>query len=143
MVKSASEARKKWEERIKISGKYMKAGVENPDNDWLDGYLAAADRRDAELKKAIDEGRLDIGAKRSGSIGWQVPTLAKGIKHWTEEAPKAGGAYEDSMHDVLDCVEVGKASIEKMDMTSRENRAEASKQYQIAVGECMDKKKGY
>lgn len=143
MVKSASEARKKWEERIKISGKYYKEGVKNPDKDWLEGYLNKADQRDAGLRRAIDEGRLDIGAKRVGTVGWQTPTLDKGVSHWTEEAPKAGDEYEGAMHDVVDCVAVAKAAIEEMDMTTRESRAEASKQYQIAMGECMDKKKGY
>lgn len=143
MVKSAKEAREKWEERIRASAKWYKHGVENPTKDWAEEAIKAKDKRNAGLQRAIQEGRIEKGIARVGTAKWQKNTIEKGISRWTTDAPKAGSDYENAMGATLECIEYARKVIENMPATTVEERAERSKAYQLAMSECMKKKKGY
>lgn len=144
MVRSASEASSRRARKIAVSGEDYKDGVENPREDWLDRVKATEAKRDAELRKAIDEGRITAGAVECGTDKQIAKTLSKGVPAWASEAasPEANKAYESKMTGVIDCVEVAKKDIEKMAETTRAQRIAKSARYQTVMGECMDRKRG-
>ena len=144
MVRSASEASARRARKIAVSGEDYKDGVENPREDWLTRVKETEAKRDAELRKAIDEGRITKGAVECGTDRQIAKTLSKGVPAWQGEAasPEENAAYEEKMSPVIDCVKVAKAEIAKMPETTRAQRIAKSSRYQTVMGECMDKKKG-
>ena len=143
MARTPAEARKKWEERISTSGKYMRAGIEHPRADWLERIKATEKKRDAELRRAIDEGRITKGAEAAGTERWQKRALEIGVSHWESEAPKSGDRFEKGIAPVISCVEKCKAEVAGMPEETVEQRAEKSKQYQLCMSRCMKAARGY
>ncbi|NVM22450.1 MAG: hypothetical protein HWN68_11800 [Desulfobacterales bacterium] len=143
MARTAKQARDKWEERIKISGKYMKEGIQNPRADWLERVKATESKRDAGLRAAMDDGRITAGAEKAGTRRWQDRAMKIGVPHWETEAPKSGDRYESSIGPVISCVESAKAEVAGLAEDTVEQRAEKSKQYQIAMSNCMKLQRGY
>ena len=144
MVRSASDAAARRARKIASSGEDYKEGVENPREDWLTRVKETSVKRDAELRKAIDEGRITKGAEECGTAKQIAKTLSKGVTNWQGEAasPDANKAYEDKMSGVIDCVEFAKREVAKMPETTRAQRIARSSRYQLVMGECMDKKSG-
>lgn len=144
MVRDASAAAERRARKIGVSGEDYREGVENPREDWAERVKATETKRDAELRKAIDEGRITKGALDCGTEKQIAKTLSKGVPAWQSEAasPEANEAYERGMAPVIDCVKVAKAEVAKMAETTRANRIARSARYQAVMGECMDKKKG-
>lgn len=144
MVRDASAARERRARKIAVSGEDYREGVENPREDWLTRVKETEAKRDAELKKAIDEGRITKGAIDCGTDRQIAKTLSKGVPAWGTEAAsdEANEAYEKGMAPVIDCVKIAKAEVSKMPETTRAQRIARSGRYQAVMGECMDKKKG-
>lgn len=144
MVRDASAASERRARKIRVSGEDYKEGVTNPREDWLARVQATEAKRDAELRKAIDEGRITKGAEDCGTERQIAKTLSKGVAAWGTEAasPEANEAYEKGMAPVIDCVKLAKADIAKMAETTRAQRIAKSARYQTVMGECMDRKKG-
>jgi hypothetical protein len=144
MVRDAAAARERRARKIAVSGEDYREGVENPREDWLERVKATEAKRDAELKKAIDEGRITKGAVDCGTDRQIAKTLSKGVPAWGTEAAsaEANEAYEKGMGPVIDCVKAAKAEVAKMPETTRAQRVARSGRYQTVMGECMDKKKG-
>lgn len=144
MVRSAGAAADRRARKISVSGEDYKDGVENPREDWLTRVKETEDKRDAELRKAIDDGRITAGAIECGTDRQIAKTLTKGVPAWATEAasPEANAAYEEKMTGVIDCVEVAKKEIAKMPETTRAQRIARSSKYQAVMGECMDRKSG-
>lgn len=143
MARTVEQAKEKWRERIAGSGKYMKAGVDSPRADWEAEALKAAPKRDAGLTKAIAEGTIDAGIKAAGTEKWQMRTATVGVPRWTSDAPKAVEEFGAGITPVIECVEEAKRKVAAMSETTLEERAEKSKQYQIAMSECMKRKRGF
>lgn len=94
---SVNDATNKWLTRVQQSGQYYQAGVSNPAVDWQGPAVAASDRRDAGLMRAINDGRINAGINRVGTTKWRANTLAKGVTAWTTNTPKAAPAYNAGM----------------------------------------------
>jgi len=144
MVRDAGAAAERRARKIAVSGEDYKEGVENPREDWLERVKATEAKRDAELRKAIDEGRITKGAVECGTERQIAKTVTKGVPAWQAEAAsaEANKAYEDGMEPVIDCVKLAKAEVAKMPETNRTQRIARSARYQVIMGECMDRKKG-
>lgn len=143
MPRTASQARAKWEERIRVSGKYMREGIENPRKDWLTRIKETEKKRDAELRRAIEEGRITKGAEAAGTERWQQRALAVGVPHWETEAPKSGDRFEAGIAPVIDCVAKCQREVAGLPEETVEQRAEKSKQYQLCMSRCMKAARGY
>jgi len=144
MVRDADAAADRRARKIGVSGEDYKDGVENPREDWLERVKQTSAKRDAELSKAIAEGRITKGAIECGTDKQIAKTLSKGVPAWQAEAAseEANEAYKKGMEPVIDCVKIAKADVAKMAETTRTQRIARSARYQAVMGECMDKKKG-
>lgn len=144
MVRDAKAAADRRARKIGVSAEDYKDGVEHPREDWAERVKETEAKRDAELRKAIDEGRITAGALECGTDKQIAKTLSKGVPAWATEAasPEANAAYEDKMSGVIDCVEIAKREVAKMPETTRAQRIARSSKYQLVMGECMDRKKG-
>ena len=144
MVRDATAAKDRRARKIAVSGEDYKEGVENPREDWLTRVKETEGKRDAELQRAINEGRITAGAVECGTDKQIAKTLSKGVPAWQAEAAseEANTAYEKGMEPVIDCVKAAKAEVAKMPETNRTQRIARSARYQAVMGECMDKKKG-
>jgi len=142
MGKIVEKAVKKRAERIAVSEAYYKAGVEEPSKDWLEQFKKAKERRNAGLRKAMEEGRFEAGAERVGTEGWKEATLAKADRWLTGATSEvAQRKYEEAMSDVEECIERARRAVEGMPTTTIEQRAEKSKRFQIEMAKCMEAKK--
>jgi hypothetical protein len=144
MVRDAGAAADRRARKIAVSGEDYKEGVENPREDWLTRVKATEAKRDAELRKAMEEGRITKGAEECGTQRQIDKTVSKGVPAWQAEAAsdEANAAYQKGMEPVIDCVKVAKAEVAKLPETTRAQRIARSARYQVVMGECMDKKKG-
>jgi len=142
MADIVEKAVKKRSERIAVSEAYYREGVEHPTKDWLEEFKKAKDRRNAGLRRAMDEGLFEIGAERVGTDGWQRATLAKADR-WLSGATsaEANEKYEEAMRDVAECIERARKAVEGMPTTTVEQRAEKSKRFQIEMAKCMEEKR--
>jgi len=142
MGKIVEKAVRKRKERIAVSEAYYKEGVESPSKDWLEQFKKAKDRRNAGLRRAMEEGLFEKGAERVGTEGWQRATLAKSDRWLTGAASEeANEKYETAMADVEECIERARKAVEGMPTTTVEQRAEKSKRFQIEMAKCMEAKK--
>jgi len=136
------KAVKKRSERIAVSEAYYKEGVASPSKDWLEEFKKAKDRRNAGLRKAMEEGRFEQGAERVGTQGWQSATLNKADRWLTgATSEEANEKYAERMRDVAECIERAKKAVEGMPTTTIEQRAEKSKRFQIEMAKCMEEKR--
>ena len=144
MVRTVEEAADRRARKIGVSGEDYRIGVENPREDWLTRIKETEAKRDAELLKAIQEGRITKGAEECGTDKQIAKTVSKGVPAWQSEAasPEANEAYKNKMAPVIDCVKVAKAAVSKMPETTRQQRIARSGKYQEEMGLCMDRKKG-
>jgi len=142
MVDIVEKAVKKRSERIAVSEAYYKEGVASPSKDWLEEFKKAKDRRNAGLRKAMEEGRFEQGAERVGTQGWQSATLNKADRWLTgATSEEANEKYAERMRDVAECIERAKKAVEGMPTTTIEQRAEKSKRFQIEMAKCMEEKR--
>jgi len=142
MVDIVEKAVKKRSERIAVSEAYYKEGVSAPTKDWLEQFKKAKDRRNAGLRRAMEEGLFEKGAERVGTDGWQKATLAKADRWLTgATAEEANEKYAAAMRDVAECIERARKVVEGMPTTTVEQRAEKSKRFQIEMAKCMEAKK--
>ena len=142
MADIVEKAVRKRKERIAVSEAYYKDGVEHPTKDWLEEFKKAKDRRNAGLRRAMEEGLFEIGAERVGTDGWQRATLAKADR-WLTGATSdvANEKYAERMRDVAECIERARKAVEGMPTTTVEQRAEKSKRFQIEMAKCMEEKR--
>jgi len=142
MADIVEKAVRKRKERIAVSETYYKEGVEAPTKDWLTEFKKAKDRRNAGLRRAMEEGLFEVGAERVGTEGWKNATLAKADRWLTGASSEdANAKYETAMRDVAECIERARKAVEGMPTTTIEQRAEKSKRFQIEMAKCMEEKK--
>jgi hypothetical protein len=92
--KSISDAVTKWQQRVAQSGEYYRRGVQSTTKDWASNAVAAADRRNAGLQRAMSEGTIDAGIQRAGTNKWRNATLSKGVNAWTTNTPQAADRFQ-------------------------------------------------
>ena len=142
MADIVEKAVKKRKERIAVSEAYYREGVEAPSKDWLEQFKKAKDRRNAGLRRAMEEGLFEAGAERVGTEGWKKATLTKADRWLTGASSEdANAKYENAMRDVAECIERARKAVEGMPTTTIEQRAEKSKRFQIEMAKCMEEKK--
>jgi len=142
MVDIVEKAVKKRKERIAVSEAYYREGVEAPSKDWLEEFKRAKDRRNAGLRRAIEEGLFEKGAEKVGTDGWKRATLAKADRWLTgATSTEAEENYASAMRDVAESIERARKAVEGMPTTTIEQRAEKSKRFQIEMAKCMEAKK--
>ena len=73
--KSVADSQEKWARRVGQAGQDYQRGVQNAQG-WAAGAVAAANRRNAGLMAAINDGRIDAGIQRTGDNGWRTATIA-------------------------------------------------------------------
>ena len=141
MVKSKDLIMEKMKERVQTSGKYMKKGLEEAPNP-LELALKKLDLMKQRLLQAFDNGAVKAGMEKALKEGKWEARIDIAAKRWEESADYMVEEYSKAIDDVLKCVEEAKKAVEGMPATTIEQRAEKSKQYQIAMHKCMAKLKG-
>lgn len=95
-MKTAQQAADKYGTRVTQAGPDYTAGVQNAGS-WVEGAIAAANRRNAGLQAAIASGSIDRGIQSTGDAGWKSKTLAKGPTNYTNSVQNAKPAYLNGM----------------------------------------------
>ena len=142
MVKSKADVEEKLRERVSVSGKYHKRGMETADVNPNAEAMKKLDLMKARFNAAMDSGRTKAGMKEAADEHrWEarVPVAAA---RWEESSDYMAGRYMEGFDERIGCVEEAKKQVAGMAATTVEQRAEKSKQYQIAMSKCMEKKRG-
>lgn len=105
LIRSIDTIAKKWKDVTPERADIYKENVEAPLRDWEKETLAAKDRRDEGLRKAIADGRIDRGIKKAGLEGWRKPTVTKGPARWGEGVALAEPEYRAGFAPFRDVIE--------------------------------------
>lgn len=121
MVKSLERTTSKWKSRVSVATPDYEEGVRNPSKDWQAKALAAKERYQAELQKAISEGRREKGISARGTAGWQSKTLGKSSR-WSEGVSLAEAEFNSEMSKVLSFEQALQSKINSMPSATLEQR---------------------
>jgi len=105
LIRSIDTIAKKWKDVTPLRLDIYKSNVEAPLRDWEKETLAAKDRRDAGLREAIADGRIDRGIKKAGLEGWRNPTVVKGPVRWAEGVEVGEPKYRANWGPFRDVIE--------------------------------------
>jgi len=105
LIRSIETIAKKWKEVTPLRLDIYRENVSSPLRDWEKEALAAKDRRDEGLKKAIADGRIDRGIRKVGLEGWRKPTVTKGPTRWAEGVEVAEPDYRAGFAPFRDVIE--------------------------------------
>lgn len=94
LIRSLEDISKKWKDVTPLRLDIYRNNVSAPLRDWEKETLAAKERRDAGLREAITDGRIDRGIKKAGLEGWRKPTVVKGPTRWAEGVEVAEPEYK-------------------------------------------------
>lgn len=136
--KSIQDAVSKWQTRVAASGQFYQQGVSNPNVDWAGPAVAAADRRNAGLQRAIAEGRIDAGIQRAGTAKWRSGAQSKGVAAWTANTPKAAPLYQQGLTKVYGYFNAADAAVANMPRTTRAERIARAGAFLESVGAQAD-----
>jgi len=142
MAKNKARVLAKYQRNIAGAGADYSAGVQDPKTDWLAAYAQAAPRMEAELQKAIAEGRAVKGAQRAGTDKWKKRAATIGAQRFTGAATMAAEAYGAVVDDVLAAGETASNAAKAMPQTTIQERVQASAAAQLAISEYWRRKKG-
>ncbi|MCW7079299.1 MAG: hypothetical protein OCU22_09280 [Canidatus Methanoxibalbensis ujae] len=139
---NVERAAKKRRDRVAVASEDYKEGVETTDKDWLARFKEAKDRRNAQLRRAMDLGWFERGAERVGTEGWRDATLAKADR-WAAGAASdlADERYKTAMAEVADCIERARKAIASMPSNTIEQRADRARKFAIEMNKCIEEKK--
>jgi len=104
-IRSIDTISRKWKEVTPQRSGVYKTNVEDPLRDWEKETLAAKERRDAGLREAIADGRIDRGIRKSGLEGWRKATVTKGPARWAEGVTLAEPDYKAGFAPYRDAIE--------------------------------------
>ena len=85
----------KFDTRVRGAPPFWEAGVRDPRADWFDQFEDAKEARNAGLQEAISDGRIDKGAEKLGTAGWQRKTLEKGADRYRSIVAKLRDPYKE------------------------------------------------
>lgn len=140
--KSVQDATAKWQQRVAQSGQYYQQGVQNPGVTWAANAVAAADRRNQGLQRAIASGAIDAGIQQAGDSKWRNNTIAKGVPAWTQNTPKAAPAFQAGLQKAYGYMDAAESATSSMARTTRQDRIARAAAFLNAVGEAADQAKG-
>ena len=142
MVKNRSDVEAKMTERVSVSGKWHKKGMEDATINPNEAALKKLDVMKARFDKAMDSGRTAAGMKEAAAAKRWENRIDKAAERWEDSSGHMTDRYMEGYDDRAACIEAAKAKVESLACTTIEQRAEKSKQYQIAMSKCMEKKRG-
>lgn len=105
LIRSLESISRKWQEVTPARAEIYRENVAAPLRDWEKEALGAKDRRDAGLREAIADGRIDRGIRRVGIEGWRKPTTTKGPSRWSEGVALAEPEYRAGFAPYRDVIE--------------------------------------
>jgi hypothetical protein len=139
--KSIQQATDKWTRRTPQAAQDYAQGVQNATN-WAERAVAASNRRNMALQAAIQSGAIDAGIQRTGDAGWKAKTVAKGVPNWSAGVAKGGGAYSAGLQKAYGYLAAADQAVANLPTDTAEQRAEKSRQYQLAVHRAAQAAKG-
>ena len=142
MVKSKEYVEAKLKERVSTGGKYHRQGMEDASVNPNEAAIKKLDLMKARFIAAMDSGKTKAGMKEAADDKRWESRIPKAAERWEDSSTYMTERYLDGYPDRAACVEEAKKKIEGMAETTVEQRAEKSKQYQIAMSKCMEKKRG-
>jgi hypothetical protein len=142
MVKSKADVEEKLAERVAVSGKWHKRGMESSEVNPNDAALKKLDLMKARFDKAMDSGRTAAGMKEAADAKRWEGRIDVAATRWEESSEFMRDRYMEGYDDRVACIEESKRKVASLPATTIEQRAEKSKQYQIAMSKCMEKKRG-
>jgi len=142
MVKSKSDVEEKMAERVAVSGKWHKRGMEETDVNPNEAALKKLDLMKARFDKAMDSGRTAAGMREAAANKRWESRIDKAAERWEDSSSYMTERYLEGYDDRVACIEESKKHVAHLPETTIEQRAEKSKQYQIAMSKCMEKKRG-
>ena len=142
MVKSKADVEAKMTERVSVSGKWHKKGMEEADTNPNEAALKKLDVMKARFDKSMDSGRTAAGMREAAADHRWEKRIDVAASRWEESSGHMTERYMEGYDDRAACIEDSKKKVESMATITIEQRAEKSKQYQIAMSKCMEKKRG-
>lgn len=139
--KSPQAATDKWQKRVAVAQQDYASGVQAATN-WAERAVAAANRRNAGLMRAIQNNTIDAGIQRTGDAGWKAKTVAKGPTNWAAGVAKAAPAMLAGQQKLAGYLASADAAVANMPSDTPEQRAERSRVYQLAVHAAAAQAKG-
>jgi hypothetical protein len=139
-MKTAQQARARYTKGVTQAGPDYTAGIQNSSS-WVEGALAAKQRRDTGLQQAIADGRIDAGIQNKGDAGWKTATLAKGPTNYTQSVATAGPAYEAGMNRAMQYQQAAQSATANMDTSTRAGRIAKMAAYVNAVADAAQQAK--
>lgn len=142
MVKNKADVEEKMTERVSVSGKWHRKGMEDAEINPNEAALKKLDVMKARFDKAMDSGRTAAGMREAAAAHrWEIRVPVAAAR-WEESGEHMTKRYMEGYDERAACIEDSKKKVENMAMNTIEQRAEKSKQYQIAMSKCMEKKRG-
>lgn len=120
-MKTAAQAADRYQRGVSNAGPDYTAGIQQSGS-WTEGSLAAANRRNAGLQRAIADGTIDAGIQRKGDAGWRTATLAKGPSAYTQSVAKARPAYEAGMNKAFQYQQAAAQATANIDTSTKAGR---------------------
>ena len=138
--KSAQQATDKWVKNTAQAGQYYRDGIQNAQG-WADRAQAAAQRRNAGLQRAMADGTIDAGIRRTGDQGWKAKALAKGPTNWTQGVANAKGAYAEGIQKAMSDQAAADAAVAGMDTSTVEGRVAMAAARALAAHQAAQNRK--
>lgn len=145
MPKSAEDVRRKMEERVRGSGKYLKQGMEageDPVEKALKDVKGHQKKMQDGLNEAIRRGKVEEGLKKASARGSWPKSIDKAARHFEDAAEDMVNHAMEDYDERMRVVDVAKKSVDDMPTVTRDQRIAKSSAYQKASGEGFDKMYG-
>ena len=142
MSKTKEQVEAKLKERVAGSGKYHKSGMESAEKNPNEEAIKKLDLMKARFNQAMDSGRTKAGMQEAASEKRWEKRIDKAAERWEDSSTYMTERYMEGFDDRMAAINKAKAGIASMPETTVEQRAEKSKQYQIAVSKEMAKIRG-
>jgi len=142
MSKTVEQVRAKLEERVASSGKYHREGMENADVNPNEAALKNLDVMKARFNAAMDSGKTAAGMKEAAQEKRWEKRVGVAAARWEESSGHMTERYMEGLPQRMGAIDAAKKTVAHLPRNTLEQRAEKSKQYQIAVSKEMAKIRG-
>jgi len=139
--KTPDQITRKFQARVSQAGPDYQAGVSAPSREWLEGYRAGSRRMEAELLRALQEGRHLRGAAANADK-WRNRVLTVGVQRYTQAAQVAAEGYAKKAADILAAAEAARNAAQALPDTSLEERLQRAAAAMRAIHEFWASKRG-
>jgi hypothetical protein len=140
-MKTPQQAADKWAARVSQSGAYYTQGVNTTSKDWATNALQAASRRDAGLRQAMTDGRIDKGIQRNAGKWKQKAGSAAAQQAWAQNTPLAKPAYLQAMGPVFQSFATAESDVASMPRDTVQQRIARGAAYLQSVSDQAQQRK--